>query len=63
MKKTAKDVPEPERPGLKIVREDFHPIRCLFDDNEFGTKVENVVLMLTVFAFGFLAGYIGRIVL
>lgn len=63
MKKTAKDVPVPERPGLEMIREDYHPIRCLFKDNELGAKVENVILMLTVFAFGFLAGYIGRIVL
>lgn len=63
MKKTAKDVPVPERPGLKIVKEYFHPIRCLFNDSELGVKVENVVLVLTIFAFGFLAGYIGRIVL
>lgn len=63
MKKTAKDVPVPKRPGLEMIKEDFHPIRCLFKDNELGVKVENVILILTVFAFGFVAGYICRIVL
>lgn len=63
MKKTEKDVPEPKRPDLEMVREDYHPIRCLFKDNKLGDNVENVALMLTAFAFGFLAGYIGRIVL
>ena len=64
MKKTAKDVPVPERPGLEMVREDYHPIRALFGPEvKFEDKVNRMfwaqlTFCLVIFGLGIFVGYL-----